>query len=96
MAPAWQLRFRRHALERMAQRAITVPDVAHVIATGVAIETYPTDRPFPSRLVLGWAGPRPLHVVVADDAATGTRFVITVYEPDPTEWEPGFRRRRGR
>jgi hypothetical protein len=32
--------------------------------------------------------------VVADNAEDEIRIVITVYQPDLEEWEPGFRRRR--
>ena len=33
-------------------------------------------------------------VVVADNADDKENIVVTVYEPDPAEWEPGFRRRK--
>lgn len=42
----------------------------------------------------GGHGPRPLHTVVADNVETKETIVITVYEPDPREWEPGFKKRR--
>ncbi len=58
------------------------------------IETYPTDKPFSSRLILGWSGSRPIHVVAADDATTQETFIVTVYQPDPAEWESGFKRRK--
>ena len=52
------------------------------------------DTPYPSRLVLGWHGARPLHVVVADNIniEDQEKIVVTVYEPDPGEWEPDFKR----
>lgn len=62
--------------------------------TGETIETYPDDTPFPSRLTLGWIGARPLHVVAAVNAEAEETIVITVYEPDLSEWEPGFKRRK--
>ncbi len=65
-----------------------------MIRTGETIEDYPTDLPYPSRLVLGWRGPRPIHVVVADNINDGENIVITVYEPDPEEWEADFKRRK--
>ena len=86
------LTFRVHAIQRMAQRAIRAEDVRRALDTGEVIEDYPTDRPYPSALTLGWIGSRPLHVVVA--AAPEKRIVITVYEPDPARWEPGFKRRK--
>jgi hypothetical protein len=61
---------------------------------GDTIEDYPDDTPYPSRLVLGWVGARPLHVVLADNAATREIIVITVYEPDRVRWDAAFKRRR--
>ena len=86
--------FRVHAIQRMFQRRISAEDVRHVLATGEVIEEYPNDTPYPSRLVLGWSGERPIHVVVADNPEGQETIVITVYEPDPAQWEPGFRRRQ--
>ena len=86
--------FRVHALQRMFERRITEEDVRHVLETGETIEEYPDDRPYPSRLVLGWRGKRPLHVIVAEDAEDSALIVITVYEPNTTLWEEDFRRRR--
>jgi len=74
----------------MFQREINEQDVREVLATGETIETYPDDIPYPSRLVLGWRGLRPLH----DNPAAQERIVITVYEPDAQQWELEFRRRR--
>ena len=88
--------FRVHAIQRMFERAITKEDVRQVLATGKTIEAYPEDQPYPSRLVLGWVGTRPIHVVVADNQAQQETIVITVYEPDLAKWEAGFERRRQR
>jgi hypothetical protein len=86
--------FRVHAIQRMFQRRISAQDVRDVLANGEVIEDYPDDVPYPSRLMLGWSGARPLHVVVATNPATGDQVVITVYEPDSAKWEAGFRRRK--
>ena len=86
--------FRVHAIQRMYQRSISEPEVRHVITTGEIVEDYPDDTPYPSRLVPGWHGQRPLHVVVADNADDKENIVITVYEPDLTEWESDFKRRK--
>jgi hypothetical protein len=77
----------------MFQRHISDEQVRVVLETGETIEAYPEDVPYPSRLVLGWVGLRPLHVVVADSLPDGV-IIITVYEPDVRLWESGFRRRR--
>jgi hypothetical protein len=58
------------------------------------VEDYPDDTPYSSRLVLGWSGSRPIHVVVADNVDDQENIVISVYESDPTEWEPDFKRRK--
>jgi hypothetical protein len=49
--------------------------------------------PYPSRLVLGWIGKRPLHIVIAENMESQETIVITVYEPDSDKWMPGFMRR---
>jgi hypothetical protein len=85
--------FRLHAVRRMAQRGISVADVRHALTTGETIADYPNDTPYSSRLVLGWNGGRPLHVVAADNAAGQETIIITAYEPDPRQWSPDFRRR---
>ncbi len=86
--------FRVHALRRMFERNIRVEDVRTIVETGETIERYPDDVPYPSRLVLGWRGSRPLHVVVAEILELMESIVITVYEPDPALWEPDFKRRK--
>lgn len=86
------LTFRVHAIERMAQRGISVEDVRHILASGEIIEDYPSDFPYPSVLVLGWVDNRPLHVVAA--MAPTTKIIVTVYEPDPSRWESDFIRRK--
>jgi hypothetical protein len=78
----------------MFERRISDPDVRHELATGQVIEQYPNDVPYPSYLMLGWSGTRPLHVVAADDQPGQRTIVITTYEPDPAEWQPDWRTRR--
>lgn len=85
--------FRKHALQRMFERAIGVEDVRAVLTNGKAIIDYPDDRPYPSRLVMGWCEGRPIHVVAAD-TIEGETIVITVYEPDPLLWETDFERKK--
>lgn len=88
-----RLVFRVHAVERMFQQGIGEQDVRHILKNGETIRDYPEDTPYPSRLVLGWRASRPIHAVAADDIESGRTFVVTVYEPDPELWEPGFRRK---
>ena len=89
-----QLDIRQHAAQRMLERNISVDDVLVVLNSGTIVEDYPEDTPFPSRLTLGWVGQRPVHVVWATAAGSGRIVIITVYEPDPEEWDSAFRGRR--
>ena len=84
--------FRVHAIQRMAERGISVEDVRRILETGEVIEDYPNDFPYPSSLVLGWIGGRAMHVVAA--TTPDEKIVITVYEPDPVRWEPDLKRRK--
>jgi hypothetical protein len=86
--------YRVHAVRRMFERGITEADVSKVLSGGEQIAAYPDDTPYPSRLLLGWRGDRPLHVVAAYNAQDDEQIVVTVYEPDPALWDDGFRRRR--
>jgi hypothetical protein len=86
--------YRIHAIKRMVDRRISPEEVCRILETGVAIENYPDDLPFPSRLVVGTVGSRPLHVVVADNRQDGEMVIITVYEPDPDKWDDDFSRRK--
>jgi len=88
--------FRVHAIQRMFQRRVSEEEVKQVVVAGETIETYPDDKPFPSRLMLGWIGSRPVHVVVADNAVAQEAIIITVYQPEVEEWETGFKRRKRR
>ncbi|MBO9362919.1 MAG: DUF4258 domain-containing protein [Thermoflexus sp.] len=68
-------------------------EVESELKTGETIATYPDDEPYPSRLILGWVGGRPLHVVVADDPVRNVLIVITGCEPDSPLWDSHFQRR---
>ena len=89
-----KLVFRVHAVQRMFQRHVTVEDVRHALDSGEELEAYPYDQPYPSHLVLGRCGSRPLHVIAAQNAADDETIIIAVYEPDPLLWDASFRRRR--
>ena len=88
------LRFSEHAYERMLERRIASEDVQTAVEVGEAIEDYPTDKPYPSQLLLAHVGGVPLHVVVSKDGSTGTCFIITAYVPEPELWDKDFRKRR--
>ena len=89
-----KITYRVHAIQRMFERGISDADVRRVLSEGEEIASYSDDKPYPGRLLLGWRGGRPVHVVSAYNAKDDENVVITVYEPNPALWEPGFKRRK--
>jgi hypothetical protein len=85
--------FSGHAIQRMFERGIG-RDVLAVIAQGKTIAEYADDKPYPSRLLLGFVGARPLHVILASDDEAVLCIVVTVYEPTVEHWSGDFRARR--
>lgn len=90
-----KLTFRLHAVQKMFERQISTEDVREVIENGEVIREYADDMPYPSRLMLGWIGERPMHVVAADNPTDSETIIITAYEPDPAMWEADFKRKKG-
>jgi hypothetical protein len=78
----------------MHERGISEDEVEQALASGAVIESYPSDMPFASALLLGQANGKQIHVVYADDVADGIRIIITVYEPDLKIWNVDLRTRR--
>ncbi len=86
--------YRVHAVQRMFERNISVKNVSHAIQLGEMIEDYSAEMPEPSRLILGFQGKRPFHVVTSENPETNEITVITVYIPDSNKWNKNFRNRK--
>lgn len=86
--------FRVHAVQRMFERNISVKKVSQALQSGETIEDYSTEMPEPSRLILGFRGKRPFHVVTSENPETNRITIITVYLPDPNKWNKEFKSRR--
>jgi hypothetical protein len=86
--------FSGHVFNRMAERGFSPDTIKSVIENGTVIKSYPDDTPYPSRLILGFDGERPVHVVSAYNSENDTEYVITVYEPDTLKWSDDFTERR--
>ena len=86
--------YRLHAIQRMFERQIPLKKVSLTIRAGETIEDYSSEMPQPGRLILGFQGKRPIHVVVSESSEMGGVTVITVYLPDPDRWDSKFRKRR--
>jgi len=78
--------FSRHAFQRAAERNIAIAEIREAGHTMQVIERYPDDKYAPSCLILGYTqNRRPLHIQVSLlDAAV--LKIITLYEPDQSEW----------
>ena len=86
--------FRVHAVQRMFERDISLRKVRQAIQSGEIVEDYSTEMPEPSRLLLGFQGRRPFHVVTSENPKTNDLTVITVYLPDPGKWDKSAKSRR--
>ena len=86
--------FRVHAVQRMFERNVSARNVSGALHSGETIEDYSAEMPWPSRLILGFQGKRPFHVVTSENPETNERTIITVYVPDSGRWNKDFKRRR--
>jgi hypothetical protein len=83
---AGEFEFSRHALKRVVERNIGDQEIRQAGAQAHIIENYPDDKYSPSCLLLGFTQTgRPLHIQVSL-AETELVKIITIYEPDPSEW----------
>ena len=83
-----------HAVQRMFERNVSVKKVREALETGATIEDYSSEMPEPSRLILGFQGKRPFHVVTSENPETNLTTIITVYMPDPNRWTKDSKNRR--
>lgn len=90
---AGRLHWHKHALERFLERGVARADVINAILHGEVIEIYPSDRPYPSCLVL-YVAAEPIHVVAAMDPEALICHIVTAYRPDNEHFESDFRTRR--
>lgn len=86
--------FRVHAVQRMFERDVSAKNALSAIKTGEIIEDYSSEMPEPSRLILGFQGKRPFHVVTSENPEADETTIITVYIPDPEKWNKDSRSRR--
>jgi hypothetical protein len=85
-------RYTIHGAQQRIARRINGQEVEEAIANGAIIEDYPQHHYGPAALVLGRSGQnRPLHVLCSVRPVVD---IVTVYEPDPNEWEPDLRTRK--
>jgi hypothetical protein len=79
-----EYRYSDHAVKRMIRRSIDRAEIEEAVLSGEIIEEYPADKYSSSCLVYGRTRfGRHLHVQLS---IPPTVVIITVYDPDETEW----------
>jgi len=77
----------------MFERKISIENIRNIVESGDVIEDYSLEMPEPSRLILGYQGSKPVHIVVSENKISNEIIIITVYSPDPTRWKKDHRSR---
>ena len=86
--------FRAHAVQRMFEREISPIKVRKALEAADVIEDYSAEMPEPSRLIMGFQGKRPFHVVTSENPEADEITVVTVYLPDVNKWKKDYRSRK--
>lgn len=84
-----------HVNMRLSQRAIKRCMIVESSEVYEVLETYPQDKYLPSALVWSQQGEDVFHVLFAIDVNGDNIRVVTAYRPDPLQWDPGLKKRRG-
>ncbi|MDQ6631261.1 MAG: DUF4258 domain-containing protein [Verrucomicrobiota bacterium] len=91
---AGKIEWRKHVLQKLAERGISQQAVREVLLKGERIRDYADDKPFPNALFLGYVSGKPFHVVAACNEAGEQVFIITAYEPSLEIFEPDYKTKR--
>ncbi len=86
--------YSNHAVQQMFQRKISIKEVEYIIQNGEIIKNYPKDKPYPSKLILGFYNNRPLHLVISYNRNDNLFIIITAYEPNSEIWNENFKTRK--
>ena len=91
-----RVRWTYHVTMRLQQRGLTAGMIRDAMATLEILEAYPQDKYLPSFLVRGESETCVFHAQIATDIDGDNIRIVTMYEPDPNEWDEGLRLRRNR
>ncbi|MGH9581902.1 MAG: DUF4258 domain-containing protein [Bryobacteraceae bacterium] len=89
-----QIRWTYHVAMRLQQRSLRGEMLVAAVESLEIVETYPEDKYLPSFLIRGEAEGVVFHAQIATDVAGDNVRVVTMYAPEPDEWDEGFRVRR--
>jgi hypothetical protein len=79
---------------RLQQRGLPADILRNGRETLEIIEAYPHDKYLPSFLLRGESEGCVFHAQIATDVEGANIRIVTVYTPDPGEWDEGLRVRR--
>ena len=82
-----RVRITDHADEEVFDDNLAYEEIYFSVTNGKVIEDYPSDKPYPSCLILGrnFSG-EPIHSVWAYNPENLWTVLITVYRPDSARW----------
>ena len=90
------VRWTYHVTMRLQQRNLHAAMLIESAGTLEVIEEYPRDKYLPSYLLRGESRDSVFHVQLAADVDGGNIRVVTLYVPNPHEWDESSRVRRRR
>ena len=79
---------------RLAQRGLHSSMLLDCVDSLEIIESYPADKYLPSFLLRGESGAIVFHVQIAADVENQNVRIVTMYVPNPDEWDASKRRRK--
>jgi hypothetical protein len=86
--------WRKHVLQKTAERGIRQNDILEVLLNGECIQEYKDDKPYPSALFYNCISNKPLHVVASFDHAQNIAYIITAYEPSLNIFNADYKTRK--
>jgi hypothetical protein len=79
---------------RLQECRLTGDALQQAVSTLEMIEQYPHDKYLPSYLLRGEVPEFSFHALIAADVAGDNVRVVTMYIPDPEQWDDAGRSRR--
>jgi hypothetical protein len=89
-----RVRWTYHVTMRLHERRLTGEMLRQAVGTFEIIEEYPRDKYLPSFLMRGEVPEFVFHALIAADLEGDNVRVVTMYLPDPDQWDSGGRVRR--
>lgn len=83
-----------HVNMRLSERFLSRESILEAASSFEIVEEYPTDKYFPSYLLLGRTEFEVFHALIAVDVKGDNIRVVTAYRPSSDEWVDDYKTRR--